>query len=114
MRDLVIRLAPSRFEDLVALLALYRPGPLKSGMVDDFIKRKQGKTAITYELPELEGILSETYGVIVYQEQVMKIATVLANFTPGRGRSPAAGHGQEEGRRDGDAEEELSRRGPEQ
>ncbi len=82
MRDLVVRLAPSRFEDLVALLALYRPGPLKSGMVDDFIKRKQGKTAIAYELPELEEILSETYGVIVYQEQVMKIATVLANFTP--------------------------------
>ena len=82
MRDLVIRLAPSRFEDLVALLALYRPGPLKSGMVDDFIKRKQGKTAITYDLPELEGILSETYGVIVYQEQVMKIATALASFTP--------------------------------
>jgi DNA polymerase-3 subunit alpha len=82
MRDLVVRLAPSRFEDLVALLALYRPGPLKSGMVDDFIKRKQGKTAITYELPELKEILSETYGVIVYQEQVMKIATVLANFTP--------------------------------
>jgi DNA polymerase-3 subunit alpha len=82
MRDLVIRLAPSRFEDLVALLALYRPGPLKSGMVDDFIKRKQGKTPITYELPALEEILAETYGVIVYQEQVMKIATVLANFTP--------------------------------
>ena len=82
MRDLVVRLAPSRFEDLVALLALYRPGPLKSGMVDDFIKRKQGKTSITYELSELEEILAETYGVIVYQEQVMKIATVLANFTP--------------------------------
>ena len=82
MRDLVIRLAPTRFEDLVALLALYRPGPLKSGMVDDFIKRKQGKTPITYELPALEEILAETYGVIVYQEQVMKIATVLANFTP--------------------------------
>ena len=82
MRDLVVRLAPSRFADLVALLALYRPGPLKSGMVDDFIKRKQGKTPITYELPELEEILAETYGVIVYQEQVMKIATVLASFTP--------------------------------
>jgi DNA polymerase III subunit alpha len=82
MRDLVVRLAPSRFEDLVALLALYRPGPLKSGMVDDFIKRKQGKTPITYELPELEEILAETYGVIVYQEQVMKISTVLASFSP--------------------------------
>ncbi|NWF55550.1 MAG: DNA polymerase III subunit alpha [Syntrophaceae bacterium] len=81
MKDLVMRLLPERFEDLVALLALYRPGPLKSGMVDDFIKRKQGKTAITYEVPELKEVLEETYGVIVYQEQVMKIATQLANFT---------------------------------
>jgi len=81
MKDLVIRLMPERFEDLVALLALYRPGPLKSGMVDDFIKRKQGKTPIAYEVSELKEILEETYGVIVYQEQVMKIATKLANFS---------------------------------
>ncbi len=81
MRDLVVRLLPERFEDLVALLALYRPGPLKSGMVDDFIKRKLGKVAIEYEIPELKGILEETYGVIVYQEQVMQIATLLANFS---------------------------------
>jgi len=81
MKDLVMRLLPERFEDLVALLALYRPGPLKSGMVDDFIKRKQGKTQITYDVPELKEILEETYGVIVYQEQVMKIATKLASFT---------------------------------
>jgi DNA polymerase-3 subunit alpha len=81
MRDLVVRLAPERFEDLIALLALYRPGPLKSGMVDDFIKRKQGKVPISYDIPELKGILEETYGVIVYQEQVMKIATLLANFS---------------------------------
>jgi DNA polymerase-3 subunit alpha len=81
MRDLVIRLSPEHFEDLVALLALYRPGPLKSGMVDDFIKRKQGKIPIVYEVPELEDILKETYGVIVYQEQVMKIATKLASFS---------------------------------
>ena len=80
MKDLVVRLLPERFEDLVALLALYRPGPLKSGMVDDFIKRKQGKTQITYEVSELKEILEETYGVIVYQEQVMKIATKLASF----------------------------------
>ncbi|KPK88968.1 MAG: DNA polymerase III subunit alpha [Deltaproteobacteria bacterium SM23_61] len=80
MKDLVIRLMPERFEDLVALLALYRPGPLKSGMVDDFIKRKQGKTPIAYEVSELKEILEETYGVIVYQEQVMKIATKLASF----------------------------------
>lgn len=81
MKDLVVRLAPERFEDLVALLALYRPGPLKSGMVDDFIKRKQGKVSISYDVPELEQILRETYGVIVYQEQVMKIATKLASFS---------------------------------
>ncbi len=81
MKDLVVRLAPERFEDLVALLALYRPGPLKSGMVDDFIKRKQGKVSISYDVPELEQILRETYGVIVYQEQVMKIATMLASFS---------------------------------
>ncbi len=81
MKDLVMRLMPERFEDLVALLALYRPGPLKSGMVDDFIKRKQGKTSIAYEVAELKDILEETYGVIVYQEQVMKIATKLASFS---------------------------------
>ncbi len=81
MKDLVTRLMPERFEDIVALLALFRPGPLKSGMVDDFIKRKQGKVAIAYEVPELKAILEETYGVIVYQEQVMKIATKLANFS---------------------------------
>jgi len=80
MRDLVARLLPERFEDLVALLALYRPGPLKSGMVDDFIRRKHGKIPIVYEVPELEEILQETYGVIVYQEQVMKIASKLASF----------------------------------
>ncbi|HSR10680.1 MAG TPA: DNA polymerase III subunit alpha, partial [Thermodesulfobacteriota bacterium] len=81
MRDLVIRLVPERFADLVALLALYRPGPLKSGMVDDFIKRKQGKVPIAYELPQLKEILEETYGVIIYQEQVMRIATTLASFS---------------------------------
>ena len=81
MRDLVVRMLPERFEDLVALLALYRPGPLKSGMVEDFIKRKHGKIPISYEVPQLQDILEETYGVIVYQEQVMKIATVLANFS---------------------------------
>ncbi len=67
MRDIVIKMKPSVFEDLIALVALYRPGPLGSGMVDDFIKRKKGSTKITYELPQLEPILKETYGVIVYQ-----------------------------------------------
>jgi len=81
MKDLVVRLLPERFGDLVALLALYRPGPLKSGMVEDFIKRKQGKVPIVYEVPELKEVLEETYGVIVYQEQVMNIASRLANFS---------------------------------
>ncbi len=81
MRDLLIKLKPESFKDIIALVALYRPGPLDSGMVEEFVKRKHGKVAITYEVPELEGILKETYGVIVYQEQVMRIASRLANYT---------------------------------
>jgi DNA polymerase-3 subunit alpha len=83
MRDIVIKMKPSVFEDLIALVALYRPGPLGSGMVDDFIKRKKGSTKITYELPQLEPILKDTYGVIVYQEQVMQIARTLAGYSLG-------------------------------
>ncbi|HLG21772.1 MAG TPA: DNA polymerase III subunit alpha, partial [Candidatus Manganitrophaceae bacterium] len=83
MRDLLVKMKPETFEDIVAILALYRPGPIGSGMVDDFIKRKRGQTKIQYELPQLEEILKETYGVIVYQEQVMKIANVLAGFSLG-------------------------------
>jgi len=84
MRDIIIRLKPNCFEDLIALVALYRPGPLGSGMVDDFIKRKRGMTAIEYDLPQLSEILKETYGVILYQEQVMRIAGKLAGFTMGQ------------------------------
>jgi DNA polymerase-3 subunit alpha len=84
MRELLRKARPERLEDLIALNALYRPGPLKSGMVDDFVSRKQGRTPITYELPQLEPILSETYGVIAYQEQVMRIAQALAGFTLGQ------------------------------
>ncbi|MEW6137347.1 MAG: DNA polymerase III subunit alpha [Thermodesulfobacteriota bacterium] len=83
MRDILIKFKPSVFEDLIAILALYRPGPLESGMVDDFINRKHGRTAIEYPLPELEPILKETYGVIVYQEQVMSIAKALADYSLG-------------------------------
>lgn len=83
MRDLMVRLDPGTFEDIIALIALYRPGPLGSGMVDDFIERKKGKRAIVYELPQLEPILKDTYGVIVYQEQVMQIASKLANYSLG-------------------------------
>ena len=85
MRDLIERMQPSRFEDIVALVALFRPGPLQSGMVDDFIERKKGGEAkiIDYLHPSLEPILRPTYGVIVYQEQVMQIAQKLSNYTQG-------------------------------
>lgn len=83
MRELLKRLRPEHIEDLIAILALYRPGPLGSGMIDDFIDRKQGRVPVTYFHPSLEPILRETYGVIVYQEQVMKIASEFAGFTLG-------------------------------
>jgi DNA polymerase III subunit alpha len=83
MRDILRKAKPQRLEDLIALNALYRPGPLRSGMVDDFIARKQGRTEVKYELPELEPVLAETYGVIAYQEQVMRISNVLAGFSLG-------------------------------
>src|SRR6185295_12792275 len=83
MRDILRKAKPHTLEDLIALNALYRPGPLRSGMVDDYIARKQGKTEVKYELPQLEPILSETYGVIAYQEQVMGIARELGGFTLG-------------------------------
>jgi DNA polymerase-3 subunit alpha len=81
MRDLLIRLNPACFEDVIALVALYRPGPLDSGMHNEFVERKNGRVAVTYLLPELEPILKDTYGVIVYQEQVMNIASVLADYS---------------------------------
>ncbi|MBF0342651.1 MAG: DNA polymerase III subunit alpha [Nitrospirae bacterium] len=84
MRDILIKMSPNRFEDLIALVALYRPGPIGSGMVDDFIKRKKGQTPVVYDLPQLKDILDETYGVILYQEQVMRIANKLANFSMGQ------------------------------
>jgi DNA polymerase-3 subunit alpha len=84
MRDLVKRLKPENIEDITALLALYRPGPLGSGMIEDFINRKKRIIEIKYAHPRLESILKETYGVIVYQEQVMKIASELAGFTLGQ------------------------------
>ncbi|MFQ6110326.1 MAG: DNA polymerase III subunit alpha, partial [Candidatus Aminicenantales bacterium] len=81
MKDLLRNFRPESFRDLVALNALYRPGPLKSGMTDEFIKRKNHPERISYEFPELEPILKETKGIIVYQEQVMQIATELAGFS---------------------------------
>jgi DNA polymerase-3 subunit alpha len=84
MRDLLVKMTPNRFEDLIAIVALYRPGPIGSGMIDDFIKRKKGLIPVKYELPQLKDILSETHGIILYQEQVMRIANTLANFTMGQ------------------------------
>ena len=83
MRDTLRKARPQRFDDLIALNALYRPGPLKGGVVDDFIDRRHGRKAIEYEVPQLEPILRDTYGVIAYQEQVMRIARDLGGFTMG-------------------------------
>lgn len=81
MKDLLVRLRPANFDDVIALVALYRPGPLDSGMVDDFVERKHGRKKVEYLVPGLAPILKETYGVIVYQEQVMKIASQLASYS---------------------------------
>jgi len=82
MRELVASLRPDRFEDLIAIIALYRPGPMD--LIPDFVKGKHGKTSTSYDVPELEEILKETYGVIVYQEQVMAIAHRVAGFSLGQ------------------------------
>ncbi|MGI6680463.1 MAG: DNA polymerase III subunit alpha [Bdellovibrionota bacterium] len=79
--DITVRIAPTRFEDLVALNALYRPGPLDAGMVDRYIERKHGREKVEYEHPLLADILKDTYGIMIYQEQIMQIARTLANFT---------------------------------
>ncbi len=84
IREYLRKLAPSTFEDLIAMVALYRPGPLNSGMVDAFINRKQGRAAINYYFDELKPVLESTYGVMVYQEQVMQISAILSGFSLGR------------------------------
>lgn len=81
MRELLKKIQPSEFEDLISILALYRPGPMGSGMLDDFIKRKRGEVEFEYDHPKLEPVLKATYGIIVYQEQVMQIPVVLAGFS---------------------------------
>jgi len=81
MRDLLRKLKAEKFEDIIALLALYRPGPIGSGMLDDYMKRKHGKVDVRYDHPLLEASLKETYGIIVYQEQVMTIVSSLAGFS---------------------------------
>lgn len=81
MKDLLLRLKPACFEDIIALVALYRPGPLDSGMHEEFVERKNGRVPVTYLIPELEPILKDTYGIILYQEQVMNIAAVLGDYS---------------------------------
>jgi DNA polymerase-3 subunit alpha len=81
MRSLMVRLKPSVFEDIIALVALYRPGPMESGMHDDYVRRKHGESKVEYPLPQLEPILKETYGVILYQEQVMQIGAAVSGFS---------------------------------
>ena len=84
MKDLIKKLKPSRFEEITALLALYRPGPLNSGMHEEFVNRKHGENKVTYPHDLLKPVLEETYGIIVYQEQVMEAARVLADFSLGQ------------------------------
>jgi len=84
MKEMLTKLKPSCFEDIIAACALYRPGPLGCGMVEDFIERKHGRQKVVYDLPQLEPILKDTYGVIVYQEQVMQISRTLAGYSLGR------------------------------
>ncbi len=76
MQDLAKKLKPSQFEDIIAMLALYRPGPMESGMLDDFVERKHGRAKITYMFPELEPILKATYGEMYIQEQVCETQTI--------------------------------------
>lgn len=83
MRDLIKKIQPSEFSDLSALVALYRPGPMESGMMDMFVRRKNGQEKITYETPMLEEVLKDTYGCMLYQEQIMQISKRLGGFTPG-------------------------------
>jgi len=83
IKDFAVKMKPSRFEDIIALIALYRPGPLQSGMAESFINRKHGKEKVIYPHKNLESVLEPTYGVIVYQEQVMQISRVVGGFTPG-------------------------------
>src|ERR1700751_5389567 len=94
MRDVLRRHQPSSIEDLTALNALYRPGPIQGGMIDDFIDRKHGRKKIEYELPELKEVLEETLGVIVYQEQVMQIANKLAGYSLGEADLPRRAMGK--------------------
>jgi len=108
--DVLKKMKPDTFEDLIAVNALIRPGALNSGMTDDYILRKQGKTKVEYPHPMLEPILRDTYGVILYQEQVMSIANVMAGFSLGQADTPEKGDGEEAPRGDGSPERRFRER----
>ncbi len=108
MRDILRRYQPDRIEDLIALNALYRPGPMD--MIDDFIDRKHGRKEVVYDLPELKEILEETYGVMVYQEQVMQISNRIAGYSLGDADLLRRAMGKKEDRGDGQAARALRRR----
>ncbi len=108
MRDLLKQAPPTRFEDVIALVALYRPGPME--LIPEYIARKSGRERVEYPDPRLEPILGPTYGVMVYQEQVMQIAQVDRRLHAGRRRPAAPGDGQEERRGNGEASRHLHRR----
>ena len=110
MRKLLTQLRPTTFEDIIAVLALFRPGPLDSGMVEQFIKRKHGKEEVKYPHPKLEPILRETYGVIVYQEQVMQIAQVLAGYSLGDADNLRRAMGKKDAEQDEEGARALHRR----
>ena len=110
MKKLVKRLKPDKFDDLIALVALFRPGPLQSGMVDDFVERKHGRARVEYPHPDLETILEPTYGVILYQEQVMQIAQILSGYSLGAADLLRRAMGKKKPRRDGKTEDNLCRR----
>ena len=105
MKEILVSMKPDCIEDVMALIALYRPGPLK--MVPEFISRKPGKTKIVYEVPRMEGSFKETYGVILYQEQVMQIASALASYTMGEADTFRK-HEQKEGFRNGEGAAQVS------
>jgi DNA polymerase III subunit alpha len=109
MQEICRKLKPKNLEDLAALNALYRPGPIDGGMVDEFIERHRGKKSVRYLVPAMKEILGNTYGTMVYQEQIMQLAQKLAGYTHGS-RPDAARDGKEEARRDGVARKEICER----
>ena len=110
MRALIRSLAPTRFEDVAALVALYRPGPMAANMHTDYADRKNGRKPVTYHHPDLEEILGPTYGLMIYQEQLMRVVAEARRLHARRGRQPAQGHRQEDPRAHREGAHEVRRR----